>query len=122
MVFTAAHDTWQRGMNCYRRCSLSVQRYRFYRHSEFYLPRYLPSTAHAFFVTLVHKGEGLRKPPLTFEQVGISGRVIYRWYARDNLTSMVYKTFLNLAPFFKMTAKMADSLQKTYTRISRATL
>ena len=63
-------------------------------------------------MTLVDKG-GLRKPPrLTSERVGISGQEIYRWKARDNRTSKVYKTFLNLAPFFKMAAKMADFMQK----------
>ena len=52
-------------------------------------------------------------PSLTSERAGISGRVIYRWKARDNSTSMVYKTFLKLVPFvFKMAAKMADFMQK----------
>src|SRR5208282_2103768 len=49
---------------------------------------------------------------LTSERVGISGQVIYRWKARNKWTSTVYKTFLNLTPFFKMAAKMADFMQK----------
>ena len=39
----------------------------------------------AFFVTLVPKGAS-EAPRLTFERVGISGRVIYRCKARDNPT------------------------------------
>jgi len=44
----------------------------------------------SIFVTLVPKGDGMREPPLTSEQVGISGRVIHRWKSRDNPTSTVY--------------------------------
>ena len=51
-------------------------------------------------------------PSLISERVGISGRVIYRWNARGNSTSMLYKTFLRLVPFvFKMAAKMADFIK-----------
>ena len=63
-------------------------------------------------MTLVDKGASETSPRLTSERVGISGQVIYRWKARDNRTSKVSKTFLNLAPFFKMAAKMADFMQK----------
>ena len=48
---------------------------------------------------------GLRKPPSNFWTGWNIGTC-------DNPTSMVYKRFLNLAPFFKMAAKMADFLQK----------
>ena len=54
---------------------------------------------HLFYVSAQW---GLQKPTLTSELVGISGYVMYRWKARDNLTSAVYKSFLNLAQFFKM--------------------
>ena len=68
-------------------------------------------------MTLVPNGAS-EAPRLTFERLGISGRVICRWKASDNPTSMVYKTFPNLAPFFKMAAKMADFLLKNvYTYI-----
>ena len=50
---------------------------------------------------------------VTSERVRISGRVIYRWKARDDPISTMYKTCLSLAPFlFKMAAKMADFRQK----------
>ena len=52
-------------------------------------------------------------PSVTSERAGISGRLIYRWKARDDRTSMMNKTFLSLAPLlFKMAAKMADFMQK----------
>ena len=61
-------------------------------------------------------------PSLTSERVGISGYVMYRWKARHNLTSGVYQSFLNLAQFFKMAAKMADFMKNAYTRITWAIL
>jgi hypothetical protein len=48
-------------------------------------------------------------PHLTLERVGISRRVIYRWKARRNPTSMVLTAYQNIAPFFEMAAKMTDS-------------
>ena len=68
-----------------------------------------PLPMHVFYVS-AHGG--LPKPTLTSERVGISGNVIYCWKARDNLTSAVYKSVLNLAQFFKMAAKMADFMLK----------
>jgi hypothetical protein len=66
-------------------------------------------------VGVCHSGYGASEasPSVSSERVGISGRVIYRWKARDDPTSTMYTTFQSLTPFlFKMAAKMADFMQK----------
>ena len=65
-------------------------------------------------MTLVDKGGASEAPRLTSERVGIFGQAIYRWKARNKWTSTEYKTFLNLAPFFKMAANMADVMMQKY--------